>query len=71
MNQTSLKHDITITMASELARALFPVESANYRNEVTNHIFIGDGCIWEEISFANTCWVSQSVSVLSSFKCSF
>ena len=49
MNQKSLKqksHSL-----SEYARTLFPVESTNnIQIKITNHKFIGDGCIWEGIS---------------------
>ena len=34
----------------------------------TSHL--GDGCIWEGLSFMSPWWKSQSVSALSSFKCS-
>ena len=43
------------TKYSEL-RTLFPVGSANnIKIEITRHVVIGDGYIWEEISLMNSC----------------
>ena len=53
---------------SELARTF---ESKNHiKNETIRHRVMENECIWEGILLMNACWVSQSVSVLSSFKCS-
>ena len=41
----------------------------NLKIKIICHRVIGNGCIWEEISPMNACRQSQSVSVLSSFKC--
>ena len=41
----------------------------NLKIKIICHRVIGNGCIWEEISPMNAYRQSQSVSVLSSFKC--
>ena len=56
---------------SELARTLFRVESTNnLKIKITQHRVLGDGFIWEGISFMNAWWVSQSASVGVSDCCS-
>ena len=61
MNKKSLKLK-SYSLYIELTRILFPAESTNdIKIEITHHRSIEDGCIWEEISLMNACWVSQSV----------
>ena len=70
MNKKSLKLK-SYSLYIELTRILFPAESTNdIKIEITHHRSIEDGCIWEEISLMNACWVSQSVFYcFYSFKC--
>ena len=71
VNQASLKHksySLYSSIANELTRTLFPVESThNVRIKMTHHRVIGDNAFGKEYHL----WMlAQSVSVLSSFKCS-
>ena len=54
----------------ELAsRTLFPIQSTNtIQIKITNYRVVGDGYIWESMWLMNM--LAESVSVLSSFKCS-
>ena len=55
MNQTSLKNKSYSLY--ELARIF--ESTNNIRIKITSHRIIRDGCIWEEISHMNTCWLTQ------------
>ena len=52
----------------KLAGTLCLVETI-YNRKIKTHKVVGTGCVWKGISLTNACWVSQSVSVLLSFKC--
>ena len=76
MNQTSLKEKSyscdSLQSINDKVNQPELLKVAIYNNlkiKITRNRVVGDGCIWEEISPMNTFRVSQSVSVLSSFKC--
>ena len=54
-NQTSLRRK------SHSLSFIFCWKYKSHKIKNAHHIIIGEGCIWEEISLMNACWVIQSV----------